>query len=320
MVALTRFLGLVDPYALVRISVIPASSMQGRTLLPAVTPVPGRAGTSTTVLAPLVPFDHMRNRRALEVHAEHLLAGVLGGFFDGRRNFVGFAVPDADVSAAIAGDDQRAEAERATALDDFGAAVDADNGGFHAALIGAAIASAAAALGRPPCPPRPRPPPPPRWPPLALTRCRGAASRPGPAVAAAAADGLACAATLADGGGAGILSASCSAIKLLACFRSAKYTTDGLKLQSALPRRIGQGLDSAMISPAAPIEADRVDARRLGLGGDGRAHLFRRRDIAAVLQLRSAHVRRRCWRRRPASGRRSRPRSARKCACRCGTR
>src|SRR5580700_6404508 len=54
--ALTRFLGLVEPYALVRISVIPASSTQGRTLFPAVTPVPGRAGTSTTVLAPLVPF------------------------------------------------------------------------------------------------------------------------------------------------------------------------------------------------------------------------------------------------------------------------
>ncbi len=37
-------------------SVIPTNSTQGRTLLPAVTPVPGRAGTSTTVLAPLVPL------------------------------------------------------------------------------------------------------------------------------------------------------------------------------------------------------------------------------------------------------------------------
>src|SRR5438477_12231117 len=55
-VAFTRFLGLVEPNALVRMSVMPASSTQGRTLLPAVTPVPGRAGARTTVLAPLVPL------------------------------------------------------------------------------------------------------------------------------------------------------------------------------------------------------------------------------------------------------------------------
>src|SRR2546423_8231045 len=35
---------------------MPANSMQGRTLLPAVTPVPGRAGTRITLLAPLVAF------------------------------------------------------------------------------------------------------------------------------------------------------------------------------------------------------------------------------------------------------------------------
>jgi hypothetical protein len=33
-VAFTRFFGLVDPYALVRMSVIPVSSRHGRTLLP----------------------------------------------------------------------------------------------------------------------------------------------------------------------------------------------------------------------------------------------------------------------------------------------
>ncbi len=56
MVAFTRFLGLVEPYALDSTSVMPANSSTGRTLLPAVTPVPGRAGTSTIELAPLVPL------------------------------------------------------------------------------------------------------------------------------------------------------------------------------------------------------------------------------------------------------------------------
>ena len=128
-------------------SVMPASSTQGRTLLPAVTPVPGRAGTRTTVLAPLVPLTVVRDRRALEVDLEHLLARVLGGLFDGGRNFVGLAVTDADVAAAIAGDDERAEAEGSAALDDLGAAIDADDGGFDAGFVAFAIAT-------PPRPPR----------------------------------------------------------------------------------------------------------------------------------------------------------------------
>ena len=123
---------------------MPASSTQGRTLLPAVTPVPGRAGTRITVLAPLVPLTVCGIVVPFEIHLEHLLAGVLGGLFDGRRHFVGLAIADADVALAIAGDDQCTEAERAAALDDLGAAIDANDGGFDAALIAAAVASAAA--------------------------------------------------------------------------------------------------------------------------------------------------------------------------------
>src|SRR5882672_1896988 len=67
----------------------------------------------------------VRNRRALEIYLEHRLAGVLGCFFDRRRNFIGLAI--ADAAAAIAGDDQRAEAESPAALDDFGATVDAND-------------------------------------------------------------------------------------------------------------------------------------------------------------------------------------------------
>src|SRR4051794_27151371 len=86
----------------------------------------------------------MRDRRALEVELDHLLARIFAGLFDGHRNFVGLAVPDADVSAAIAGDDQRAKAERSPALDDLGAAIDSHDGGFHAGLIAIAVATAAA--------------------------------------------------------------------------------------------------------------------------------------------------------------------------------
>src|SRR5438270_309134 len=78
----------------------------------------------------------VRNRGALEIHLEHRLAGVLGCFFDRRRNFVGLAIADADASATIAGDDQRAEAECPPALQHLGAAIDTDNGRFDAAFLG----------------------------------------------------------------------------------------------------------------------------------------------------------------------------------------
>jgi hypothetical protein len=79
------------------------------------------------------------------MHLEHLLARVLGGFFDGGGNFIGLAVTDPDVAFAITRDDQRTEAERATAFDDLGATVDSDDGGFDAAFITAATIIAATA-------------------------------------------------------------------------------------------------------------------------------------------------------------------------------
>jgi hypothetical protein len=82
------------------------------------------------------------NGGSLEIHLEHLLAGILGRLFDGLRNFVGFAVSDADASAAITDDDQSAEAEGAAAFDDFGAAVDSDDGGFDSPFFAATIAVA----------------------------------------------------------------------------------------------------------------------------------------------------------------------------------
>ena len=76
-----------------------------------------------------------------------LLRASLVAFSTARRNFVGLAVADADVALAVAGDDERAEAERSAALDDLGAAVDADDGGLdaRAVVVASAARSAAAA-------------------------------------------------------------------------------------------------------------------------------------------------------------------------------
>jgi len=108
-------------------------------------PVPGRAGTRTTLLAPLVPLTVCGIVVPLRLTLTICLRASLVAFLDGGRDFVGFAVSDADIATAIPGDHQRAEAERPAALDDLGAAVDSHDGAFNAALIGLPIAGAAAA-------------------------------------------------------------------------------------------------------------------------------------------------------------------------------
>src|SRR5205085_7676321 len=83
-------------------------------------------------------LDLVWDRRALEVDLEHHLPGVLGRLFDGAGDFVGLAIADADIATAIAGDDERAEAERSAALHDFRAAIDSDDGALDAAVVAAA--------------------------------------------------------------------------------------------------------------------------------------------------------------------------------------
>src|SRR5829696_6886834 len=121
---------------------------------------------------PAGALDLVRDRGALEVDLEHVLPGVLGGLLDGRGHLVGLAVADADVAAAVAGDDERAEGEGAAALDDLGAAVDADDGRLDAGFVSAAVTSAGPAAA-----------------PAALpaASARSAAAAAGPAAAAAAA-------------------------------------------------------------------------------------------------------------------------------------
>src|SRR5690606_34035794 len=77
----------------------------------------------------------VRDGASAEVDLHQVLARILGRLFHGRRHFVGLAVADADIALAVAGDDQRAKAEGAAALDDLGAAIDADDGRFQAALF-----------------------------------------------------------------------------------------------------------------------------------------------------------------------------------------
>src|SRR5271163_4148654 len=56
-----------------------------------------------------------------------MLASGIGGFADRFGDLIGLAETDADLALAISHDEERAEAEAATALDDLGASVDEDD-------------------------------------------------------------------------------------------------------------------------------------------------------------------------------------------------
>ena len=58
---------------------------------------------------------------------DHVLLGDLDALLDGGRHFLGLAGTESDLALAVADDDQRAEAEVLTALDDLRHAVDVDN-------------------------------------------------------------------------------------------------------------------------------------------------------------------------------------------------
>ena len=77
----------------------------------------------------------MRDGAAGEADAEHALAGVLGGLFDGHGDFLGLAVAQADVAGLIAGGDECFEGEVLAALDDLRGAEDTDGGRLEAAIV-----------------------------------------------------------------------------------------------------------------------------------------------------------------------------------------
>jgi hypothetical protein len=59
----------------------------------------------------------------------------LDALLDGGRNFLGLAGAEAHLAGAVADDDQRAEAEVLTALDDLGDAIDVDDLVDHPAVV-----------------------------------------------------------------------------------------------------------------------------------------------------------------------------------------
>ena len=103
MVALTRLIGLVLPCILVRMLWMPHASSTSRTPGPALTPVPGPAGTRTTRLAPKRPMTRCGIVSPLQLDLLLPLQrflGVLGGLLDGGRHFVGLAVAAGDAAVA----------------------------------------------------------------------------------------------------------------------------------------------------------------------------------------------------------------------------
>ncbi len=106
---------------------MPASSSTARTPPPAITPVPGEAGFSSTRPGAEDAGRLMGDRGAVLGHAEEVLLGALDALLDRERNLVGLAVADADDVAFVADDDERGEREAPAALDDLGDAVDLDD-------------------------------------------------------------------------------------------------------------------------------------------------------------------------------------------------
>ena len=88
--------------------------------------------------------DLVGNRVFADGNFNQGFASGIGGFADGLGDFVGLAEAEADFAGAVAGDDEGAEGEAATALDDLGASVDEDNFlgeiGFVARGVAATVA------------------------------------------------------------------------------------------------------------------------------------------------------------------------------------
>ena len=91
------------------------------------TPVPGRRGLEQHAAATEFAEDFMRNGVLVDGHVDHSLLGGFGGLADGLAHFVRLAETDADAAVVVTGDDERAEAEAASALDDLCASVDEDH-------------------------------------------------------------------------------------------------------------------------------------------------------------------------------------------------
>ena len=143
-VALTTLDGLLEPSDLLKISLMPADSSTARTVLPAMMPVPGEAGRNMHFRAAIMAKNLVRNGGILQGNGDHLLLGHVAAFADGLGDFHRLAQADADVALLVARDDQGAEAETASALDDLGGTID-ENDLLAQLLAAAAFRRAVAA-------------------------------------------------------------------------------------------------------------------------------------------------------------------------------
>ena len=126
--ALARFTGFALPRDFVRMSPMPHADTTARTVAPAMTPVPGDAGSMTTRDAPNRPRTRCGIVLPLVEMATRFLRASLRALLDGLRHLVRLAEADADAALAVADDDERGEREAPAALHDLGGAVDLDDG------------------------------------------------------------------------------------------------------------------------------------------------------------------------------------------------
>ena len=147
--------GVVATERLGRMSWTPAHSSTARTAPPAMTPVPGAGRTQHDDAGRGLTLNRVRDGAADHRDAEEALASLLDTLLDGRGNFLGLAVADADQAVAVADDHEGGEAEATTTLDDLGDAVDRDYALEVVRLLGGVAATPVAtattvASSRPP--------------------------------------------------------------------------------------------------------------------------------------------------------------------------
>ena len=125
--AFSMLIGFVVPSDFASTSRMPPSSSTARTPPPAITPVPGEAGRSSTRAASKRPSDSCVIVWPCFGDGEHVLLRVVDRLGDRERHLARLAVADADAIDLVADHDERREREAPAALDDLGDAVDLDH-------------------------------------------------------------------------------------------------------------------------------------------------------------------------------------------------
>ena len=106
---------------------MPAASRIARAAPPAMTPVPGAAGFSSTRAASCSPMIWWVIVEPASGTAKRFFRASSMPFWIAAGHFLGLAVAEADVAVAVADDHERGEREPPAALDDLGDPVDGDH-------------------------------------------------------------------------------------------------------------------------------------------------------------------------------------------------